>query len=377
MMATRRKLMVLGLIVVALIWLGIGTARRIFERPVVDSEHVIFRLSDDYRLESTVNEPLVVVSNDISLASDSQVQGDTALVGDAVLVEGQVSGDLTLMGDTLTINPTSRVSGDVSLVGSDVVVGGTIDGSVTVIGDTLTITSDAQISGDVTACVDVVTDERVNGQIRPCSDSEALGSFFRTLDDATRLDSAVAGAVGSGLSVAALLFSGFTSLLLAGISGLVVAAFPRHISYIEEAMLTIPRRMGRIGILTFLLAVGIGVAVIAMVAVLPPVGLVVLPVALIAGLAFLAMTVAGWITVALVVGNWLLRRSSRSVLPPLVVASAGSVLLFMVWHILALIPLGLPVALVLMAVLGSVGLGAVVKTRLGTRPVRRSYFVQG
>jgi hypothetical protein len=367
--------MVLGLIVVVLVWLGIGAARRIFERPVLDSEHVIFRPSDDYRLESAVNEPLVVVAKDIGIAAP--VNGDTALVGDTIIVDNQINGDLTLMGDGLTMLPTSHVSGDASLVGSDVVVGGIIEGSATVIADTLTITSDAQISGDVTACVDTVTDERSAGQIRPCSDSETLGTFFRTLDSATRFDSTLAGAAGGGLSIAALLFSGFTSLLLTGVSALVVAAFPRHISYIEEAVLTIPRRMGRIGILTFLLAVGIGVAVTAVVAVVPPVGLVVLPVALVAGLAFLAMTVAGWITVAMVVGNWLLRRSSRAVLPPLVVASVGSVLLFIVWHMLALIPFGLPVALLLMVVLGSIGLGAVVKTRLGTRPVRRSYLVQG
>jgi len=33
--------------------------------------------------------------------------------------------------------------------------------------------------------------------------------------------------------------------------------------------------------------------------------------------------------------------------------------------------------LLAMAVIGSLGLGAVVSTRLGTRPVRRRYFVQG
>jgi hypothetical protein len=166
------------------------------------------------------------------------------------------------------------------------------------------------------------------------------------------------------------------SLVLTGVSALAVAAFPRQISYIEEAILTMPRRVGQAGLLAVLLVIGVTAGVVLLLGVVPPLGLITLPVFGLAALVLLGMTVSGWITVALIVGNWLLRRMSRG-LPPLITVAIGSIVLFAIWHMLALLPFGVLIVLAAMAVLGTVGLGAVVATRLGTRPVRRRYFVQG
>jgi hypothetical protein len=185
------------------------------------------------------------------------------------------------------------------------------------------------------------------------------------LNSALRFDTALA-----------LLATGFMSLVLTGVSALTVAAFPQQIGNMEEAILTTPRRVGQAGLMSALLAIGVTIGVVLLLGVVPPLGLIALPVYGLAALAFLGLTVSGWITVALIVGDWLLRRVSRG-LPPLITVAIGSIVLFVVWHLLALLPFGLLLVLLAMAVLGSVGLGAVVATRLGTRPVRRRYLVQG
>jgi hypothetical protein len=194
------------------------------------------------------------------------------------------------------------------------------------------------------------------------------------LNSAVQFDAALWGA---GFSTVALLASGFVSLTLSGIGALAVAAFPRQFSTIEEAILTMPRRVGQTGFLVFLLAIGVTAAVVIVLAAAPPLGLVLLPVFVIAAIVFLGMTVTGWVSVALIAGNWLLRRSSGNLVPPLIATAVGSVLLFLLWHVLTLLPFGVLVVLLAMAVLGSVGLGAALTTRMGTRTVRRRYFVQG
>jgi hypothetical protein len=63
--------------------------------------------------------------------------------------------------------------------------------------------------------------------------------------------------------------------------------------------------------------------------------------------------------------------------PPLIAVALGSAALFLLWYVLALLPLGGLVSFALMAIFGSAGLGAAFTTRLGTHPLRRTYFVQG
>lgn len=368
-MSTRRKLVILVVFVAGVVGLGSWLGRQIFARPLLDREHIVFSPGETYRLAGAVDRPLVVIADEVTLESDSRIAGDSALIGDTIIFEGQANGDLTLMGGWIAVG--GQVTGNAAVIGAQVTVDGQVDGNLTVVSDHLTIAEGAGIGGKIIACADTLNDARLQGgQIEPCSDAETLN----VLNAAIQFDAALWGA---GFSTAALFASAFISLALSGVAALAVAMFPRHISYIEEAILTVPRRVARTGFLAFLLAIGITAAVVIVLAAVPPLGLVLLPLFLIVALVFLGMTVMGWVTVALIVGNWLLRRRSRAIAPPLIAAVAGSVLLFVMWHALALLPFGVLVVLLAMAVLGSVGLGAALLTRMGTRTVRRRYFVQG
>ena len=110
---------------------------------------------------------------------------------------------------------------------------------------------------------------------------------------------------------------------------------------------------------------------------LPVLGLLLLPVGLIAGVVVFGMVLTGWIALALLLGDWLVRRLVRHTLPPLITVVLGSAALFVLWHILALVPFGSLAGLAVMLLLGAVGLGATLSTVMGTRSMRRSYFVQG
>jgi hypothetical protein len=366
---TRGKLLILVVFIVCLVVLGSWLGRQVFSRPVVDSEHIIFTPADTYRLESSIDKPLFVLADTVTLETESRIEGDSGFISDNITATGKVNGNLTLMADTVTVN--GQITGSVSVIADTVNVGGHIDGNLTVVSDRLTIARNAVINGKVVACVDTLDDARVDvRQIEPCGDAETLN----VLNTGLRFDSALWGA---GFSTLALAVSGVASLVLSGVGALAVAAFPRQFSYIEEAILSGPRRVAQTGFLAFLLAIGITIAVVLLVAIFPPLGLVLLPVFVITAIVFLGVTVTGWVTVALIIGNWLFRRSTRSIVPPLIAAALGSVLLFLLWHILSAVPFGIVAVLLAMAVLGSIGLGAALRTRMGTRTVGRRYFVQG
>jgi hypothetical protein len=127
-----------------------------------------------------------------------------------------------------------------------------------------------------------------------------------------------------------------------------------------------------------LLAVGITVALALVVVSVPPLGIILVPVYLLIALLFFGMVLTGWITITLITGDMLLRRLGRvNTLPPLIIAAVGNISLLLVWNILALNEYGRLGGTIILILLGSVGLGATLITRMGTRPLHRRYLVQG
>lgn len=346
-------------------------------RTQVDSKQVIF--VDNYDLSSTYDHGLAVVAESAHLSADSHVEGDAALVGhDTAQVDGLVDGNLTVVGDKLILGDTSQVQGDFAAMGSDVMLAGTVTGKVTIIGDTLTINPDAQVSGSITACVDTITDLRTDAvAVEPCTDTEALMQLFAPLQGLSKGFEISQLAASGGLTGNGLLFSLTASLLLTGLSALAVTAFPRPFSHVQEALLTTPGSMTALGCMALLLTIGLFTGIIVVVSAFPPAGLLLLPLGLLLGLGVVGMSIIGWITLGLLVGDFALRHLTRSILPPVITVVFGSILLFALWHILAIIPFGGLFGLLLMGLLGAAGFGAALSTRAGMRPLHRRHFVQG
>jgi hypothetical protein len=373
-MRSRRKFAVLAVTVAGMLILA-NTARQwVGHFSPSDSDNIIF--IDQYALTGTYDESLVVIANSVDGAQAGTVYGDTALVGrQDVIFHGATTGDLTIMGQKIDL--AGDVAGDTAIMGDIIVLSGNFSGAVTVVGKFLTVEPNSTFQS-LTVCVNDLDDNRTRETkqtqaIRPCQDKAALLATFAPF----QVMSGNFDIGGSELSDGVRLFSVLTSLMLTGLAALAVTVFPGQFSRMQEAILTMPRGLTALGLMTVLLGIGLTTGIGMLLSVVPILSIVFVPLGLLFLLALGVMIVMGWITLALLLGNYLMIRITRAPAPPLVVVALGSFALFGLWHILALIPFGFILALLLMAALGSLGLGGTLATRCGTRPLRRQYFVQG
>ena len=373
----RKKLLILGLAIVGLVALANAARYAIGEQQLLNTDHLI--LDEAYTLtDTTIEDDLVAFAEVIALDSSSQITGNVALIGDSIMVDATIGGDLTVLGDHVELGPNADIAGNMTLMSDQATVAGAVGGSLNARGDSLTIGENAQINGDIFACSESLNDGRsTSASIRHCSESDFLSSTetLASLRDPSFVIPLLNVTLGGGAIL--VLFSALGSLALSGVSILAVVIFPRQISHIEEAVQLNPRGLGGTGAMLILLAVGTTFALAMVLAVVPPLGLVLIPLFLIVAVLFFGMVLTGWITITLITGNLILNRLGRVTLPPLVIAAVGNVSLLLVWNVLALNAYSRLCAGIILLVLGAIGLGATFVTRMGTRPLHRSYLVQG
>lgn len=370
-MSGKRKLFLLAVVVIVLVVLA-SLASRLFLRAASSGDGAVV-LTGDYRLDAAAPESIFVIADTAELTADSRVQSDAALVGRSlVTLAGQVDGDLTVMGSDVIMSPSARVTGEVAIIGTRVTLAGQLEGEVFIIADTLNVLPQTVLGQTVTACATTITDERTaSPSVLQCSEEDRAA--LASLRDGSFFTEAVRTA---RFSTGELVFSLLTTLVLAAFSGLIVSIFPRSFSYMTEAVYTLPRRMAGVGLLTFLLIPAVAALLVLTLALLPPLGLLLLLAVALLGLAFLILLAAGWMTMSLIVGEALLIRLNQRSSPPLMTIIVGSIILFGLSTLISFLPYGPLVTLGFGFLLGSVGLGAALVTRLGTRPPTRRYFVQ-
>ncbi len=374
-MRSRRNVLIFGAAVIVVLVLTTLARQIVAGRDVVDENNIIAQ--EDYRLNDTHSGDLVVFGSNINLAETSHVTGSAAFVGDTVRASGQIGGDLTAVGSTLLIDPSAHIAGQASLVGKNITLGGQIDGDLYVSGETLTILPDTQINGTLNACFQSIKDGRANPGDLSCN-HENFAPFTALIALRNSAVRDTAGAMIQLSPVSALVLAVFGTVLLAGASMLAVTLFPRQISHIEEALRARPRGFGGVGIAVYVLGIGLFLVLIFALAVVPPLGLLLIPLFLIVGLLLGILSLAGLITLALMLGDRVLRRrSARMGTPPLIAALVGSVIISVLLAGIALLPFGFVLSFLALNVLNVGGLGAALFTRAGTRPLRRSYFVTG
>ncbi|MDX2161905.1 MAG: polymer-forming cytoskeletal protein [bacterium] len=371
--------------------LGAGVlvhSARLAMPPLVNTENILYQ--DEYRLNGAVAGDLVVVGSALTVETGASVGGDASFVGDRVTIRGAVDGDLSIAAGEIVID-NAAISGDAALIGRAVILSGSFAGSLNVSGDSVIIRDGTAIEGDVSACATKIEDERAasaeaatasgSGTIVPCAGDavvEPLAALIALRTGETLVSAATGGALITGAVEVLLPF------VLAGLTSLVVTLFPRQISRIEEAVRAEARRLGGLGIAVFILGTGLVLALIVALALLPPLGILLIPLYLIGGIALLVLVAAGWITLSLMIGDALARRLARSAArhsrpahPPLIHAAAGSLLLSVSFALLSRLPFGEVITAFLGLIILSVGVGATLLTRLGTRPLNRVPLVQG
>jgi hypothetical protein len=357
-MRNRRPILIFAAVVIGVLILAPFLRAPVMERvsppDAPTSPNGIYQ--EEYHLTDVHPGDWVMTGGSLSIDAAGSVGGDASMLGDTLRVAGQVDGDLNAIGKDVYLDSSAYIKGDATLIGSTVTVGGQINGDLVVNDGALTLLPEAKINGDISvACAASIVDQRVGQPAIVCHSFE----------------------VPQVQPVALAVFGVIAALSLTGISALSVTFFPRHISRIEEAMRARPRSFVGVGIATYALAIGGCFAMLFLLAIFPPLGLLLVPLFLILGLLLLIFSASGLSTLALMLGDWLMRRRSRYPVPPLIAAVIGSLTISLGLGVIALLPFGMAFSVLLLGGISSVGLGAAMFTRVGTRPVGRTYFIQG
>lgn len=368
-----RKLLVLLVAIIVVLAIGSVASRAVLNHQASSDENrPIF--TADYTLDTLKTDDLFVLADNAALTASSRVQADAAIIGrNSIKVDGQVDGDLTAMGGNITIGESAQINGNADLIGSHITFAGQINGNLSVVADKLDILPGASYSGSLELCVNTLINETsLQTNNRTCAEDERAG--WQSLREGTFVSEALSG---GGFSFGAFVFTGIVALGLSALAGVIVSIFPRPFGFMSQAIHSLPGRAARVGCFTQILFVALGAGLLVIIAVLPPLGLVLLPIFALLSLPLALLFAVGWVTMALMAGDWLLRQFARRQSPPMLTVIAGSLGLFVIWTLLTILPFGPILGALMPLVVGTVGFGAAIMTRVGTRSPTRTHFVQG
>ncbi len=274
-----------------------------------------------------------------------------------------VKGDLVVVAEKASLETQSVVQGDAAITARTVTLNGQIDGDVVIAAERLVLGPEALVRGDLVACarnVERAEGARVEGDLlEECNSSPNLGV-------GQLLTHAWLSWQASWLLRAGSVF--FGALFFGALAALGAVLIPRPLACMAEAIQARPWHAATVGLLTLAIAAGLTVIYGLSLKLIVPV--VFLPVVLLGWLVLGMLSLLGWIALAAPVGRWVLRRLRHGTHPQMIAAAVGGITLALglrVWSIFE--PVGWPVGLIVLGA-GSLGLGAVLLTRAGTKPDR-------
>ena len=358
---------------------------------------------------------LGLVNGDLVVPAGSTVRGDVFVTNGDADIAGRVEGNVAVVSGDLTLASGSEVRGDVLGTGGESDLAGSVMGDVSTMFGELHVRSTAVLHGDLTVVSGTMEREagaQVLGESMPDLRLPRLPELQRVLPVVPEMpempempEIPAVPAVpmrpqrpdrdGLGFQVGRFLAraagAGTMTLLAVAVGLLLVLVWPRPVRRVAECITLMPVQSLGLGLLTFLLAAGLealaGVlmilvilvaAVLMSTVVLIPVGLLLL---LLAGLVLLPVPLAlvgamllGWVGLAEVIGQRVLRA-----LRAREVKTLGSVLMGMLLTgaVVAMLWILEPVCCgwLLAVLLSSVGLGAVFHTRFGRQDCQRGHAV--
>ncbi len=152
---------------------------------------------------------------------------------------------------------------------------------------------------------------------------------------------------------------------ISGLCALIAVLFPRRLRVARNAATSAPATTAVVGFLS--LCAALGLTVLYAISLVLFITALLLPFAALAWIIFAALSAIGWAVIAEPIGHMLLRRREIYAAPMAAAAVGGFVLTFGI-ELLRLLPAVGWIGSVIGFVLGSAGLGALLLTRLGTRP---------
>lgn len=285
----------------------------------------------------TVNNEIVLFGENLEIQAGATVEGDVVLFGGNAAVAGTVTGDIVLFGSNLTAENTAVITGEC------VLFGGSLD-DMTETGITCdTVPINATITAAFAGIApDMEKDPQENPEHLPPTDR----SFFGRL----------AGTVGQTLMMTLLAFG-------------VATVLPNHLSQVEYAVQRKPMASGIVGLLT-------AVAVPALIIVLTffsalllivCIGILGFPIVFALAVALAYGMTLGWVTMGSLTGRWLADKLNMADRRLPVTAALGTAVLTFSIGLIGALPF-MTGEWLLNVIIGSIGLGAAMLTRFGTRP---------
>ncbi len=278
----------------------------------------------------TLNGDLVVVGGTVTVEKGAEVIGNVALVGGTVTIDGHVTRDAVAVGGTLSLGASSVV-----------------DGNVATFGAMINRSEGSQVGGEITSGGGLQLPFTLSiPQPTPPSGTWPFGGQNWNAPFGWRFNA-------TPLANAANLF--MRSLGLAALAVLVVIFWPTQTLRVAQASLHRAPISGALGLLTAIVAPGL--------LILLAITLCLIPIAALGAMLLLAAVVFGWIAIGAEVG---LRMAEvfKWRMHPAASAALGTFVLTMVLGVIGIIPcfgwMG-------SAIVGAIGLGAVVLTRFGVR----------
>ena len=313
-MNTTRKLLILGLLILAVIIPQTTQASGLMDDKVV--------FGGNYTLAEgeTLNGDLVVFGGNVTLERDSTVNGDVVIMGGSADVDGTINGDLVAMGGYLKVNCYA-----------------TINGELTALGSSLEHSEEAQIKGNIVTSEDIPFEFDFPTQFHiPNKIPQTLGFMHAPL------------ATG--------LWFLFRLLIWTGVAILVILFFQKQSEAISQVALKQPAISGGMGLLIVILAPVVALALLVTI-LLSPLVLVLIPI-------LFAAWVLGWVALSLEIGKRLMKTANQTWSPALYAGLGMFILILILNGFSEVVPCvgWLPKFFVGMWMLGAVAL-----TKFGTQ----------
>jgi hypothetical protein len=326
----------------------------------------------------------------------SASDGNVPLMDDQVVIGGTytleagdvLDGSLIVIGGVVSLEPDSIVDGDILIFGGNVTVEGAVRDNLVAVGGVVVLTETAEIYGDLIAPATVVRrDEnaQVYGQI--IADTEGLGLEIPPIPEIPEvpeipeipdipdipdyqgpnfLDRYFDRVSTTLRPVTNFFWTLLRSFALAAVALLVLLFLPKHTERVTTVVEDYPVTAGGLGILTVLSSVPVMVITTVTIILIP--ATILISLLLVLGLSY------GFIAVGSEVGRRIAVGLSQSWKRPLQTA-VGTFALAFLTSIFGLV-LWDWIASLLWVVVGSIGLGAVMMTRFGTREYTSSAKAQ-
>lgn len=283
-------------------------------------------------------------------------QGDKLVLGGSyTLHTGEtLNGNLVVLGGTVDLQQGSTLSGNVLLAGGSLQVGGQVTGNILATGGSVNLASSAVVNGDIST-LGASLNRSPGAQVFGNINNGFSGPGEITIPGTVQVPNTFLRSEFNFVIETFLFF--LRAFLWAALAILVVLFLPRQVEQVSHAAVAQP-----------LIAVGLGVltaVILPLILVLVAITIIGIPVTLLGLLALVASWAYGIVVLGLEVGKRLAQMLKIDLAVP-VMAGAGTFILILVMN-------GVKVAIpclgwIFAALVGCLGLGAVLLTRYGTQP---------